>query len=345
MGCKPCRALTPCLTRSLAASTARTNEEHRDHAMPFEEILDQAIDLLRRRGRVTYRTLQFQFDLDDERLKALVEALIEAEQLAADEAGKVLVWTPRAPEPLRTAPSTLVRDVLVLLLACVAGAVDALSYMGLGQVLTANMTGNTVLLGLALGQAETSAAVRSSIALAGFLVGASLGASVTSRGPLGSMGSPAVIVTLGVEWCLLVALGIGWHQSSDLDQSQAMQAALVMLSALAMGLQSAVGRHLNIPGIATTYITGTLVSLSAHVVTRARSAQAFPMGPVPLPPTADAVASRPILGLLAATWMIYIGGAATAAMSLTFSGPFLALALPVTILGAVILTAVSYFRR
>jgi uncharacterized membrane protein YoaK (UPF0700 family) len=227
----------------------------------------------------------------------------------------------------------------------VAGAVDALSYMGLGQVLTANMTGNTVLLGLALGQAETSAAVRSSIALAGFLVGASLGASVTSRGPLGSMGSPAVIVTLGVEWCLLVALGIGWHLSSDLDQSQAMQAALVMLSALAMGLQSAVGRHLNIPGIATTYITGTLVSLSAHVVTRARSAQAFPMGPVPLPPTADAVASRPILGLLAATWMIYIGGAATAAMSLTFSGPFLALALPVTILGAVILTAVSYFRR
>lgn len=312
--------------------------------MPFEEILDQAIAMLRRRRRVTYRTLLFQFDLDDEQLKALVEALIEAEQLAVDEAGKVLVWMPRAPEPPTTATSMLVRDVLVLLLACVAGAVDALSYMGLGQVLTANMTGNTVLLGLALGQAETRAAARSSIALVGFLLGASLGASMTSRGQPGSMGSPMVIVTLGIEWCLLVALGIGWYQSSDLDQNQALQAALIMLSALAMGLQSAVGRHLNIPGIATTYITGTLVSLSALVVARARTVQALPPGPVQLPPTAGAVPSRPSLGLLAATWMIYIGGAAAAAMSLTFLGPFLALALPVTILGAVILTTVSYFR-
>jgi uncharacterized membrane protein YoaK (UPF0700 family) len=312
--------------------------------MPFEEILDQAIAMLRRRGRVTYRTLQLQFDLDDEHLKALVEALVEAEQVAADEAGKVLVWTPRAPEPPTTATSTLVRDVLVLLLACVAGAVDALGYMGLGQVLTANMTGNTVLLGLALGQAETRAAVRSSIALVGFLVGASLGASMTSRGQPGSMGSPAVMVTLGIEWCLLAALGIGWYLSRDLDQNQAMQAALVMLSALAMGLQSAVGRHLNIPGIATTYITGTLVSLSAHVVTRARTVQALPPGPVQLPPTAGAVPPRASLGLLAATWMIYIGGAAAAAMSLTFFGPFLALALPITFLGAVILTTVSSSR-
>jgi uncharacterized membrane protein YoaK (UPF0700 family) len=64
-----------------------------------------------------------------------------------------------------------IRNVLLLLLACVAGSVDAVSYVGLGHVFTANMTGNTVLLGLALGQAEHGAVVRSGLALVGFLAG------------------------------------------------------------------------------------------------------------------------------------------------------------------------------
>ena len=61
--------------------------------MTFEEIVDQAMALLQRRGRVTYRMLKLQFQLDDEQLEALKEALIEAEQRAVDEGGKVLVWT------------------------------------------------------------------------------------------------------------------------------------------------------------------------------------------------------------------------------------------------------------
>jgi len=61
--------------------------------MTFEEILDQAIALLQRRQRVTYRTLKLQFHLDDDQLETLKEALIDAEQLAVDEQGRVLVWT------------------------------------------------------------------------------------------------------------------------------------------------------------------------------------------------------------------------------------------------------------
>src|SRR5262245_35179623 len=60
--------------------------------MTFEEILDQALAMLQRRGRVTYRTLRLQFQLDKEQLEALKEALIEAERLAVDEEGRVLVW-------------------------------------------------------------------------------------------------------------------------------------------------------------------------------------------------------------------------------------------------------------
>ena len=43
--------------------------------MTFEEVLDQAIDMLRRRGRLTYRTLRRQFDLDDTALEDLKEEI------------------------------------------------------------------------------------------------------------------------------------------------------------------------------------------------------------------------------------------------------------------------------
>jgi class 3 adenylate cyclase/tetratricopeptide (TPR) repeat protein len=61
--------------------------------MTFEEILDQAIAMLHRRGRVTYRALKRQFNLDDAFLEDLKEELIDGQQLAVDEEGKVLVWT------------------------------------------------------------------------------------------------------------------------------------------------------------------------------------------------------------------------------------------------------------
>ena len=69
--------------------------------MTFEEILDQAIAMLQRRGRLTYGTLKRQFQLDDAALEDLKNELIEGQRLAVDERGIVLVWTgaPAAPEP------------------------------------------------------------------------------------------------------------------------------------------------------------------------------------------------------------------------------------------------------
>ena len=67
--------------------------------MTFEELLDQAIDLLQRRGRVTYRTLKRQFQLDDDVLEDLKEELIYGQLLAVDEDGRVLVWTGGANAP------------------------------------------------------------------------------------------------------------------------------------------------------------------------------------------------------------------------------------------------------
>jgi hypothetical protein len=58
----------------------------------FDTILDQAISLLKRRGRLTYGALKRQFQLDDEYLADLTAELINGQRVAVDEDGKVLVW-------------------------------------------------------------------------------------------------------------------------------------------------------------------------------------------------------------------------------------------------------------
>jgi class 3 adenylate cyclase len=95
--------------------------------MTFEEILDQAIAMLQRRGRLTYSTLKRQFQLDDAALDDLKNELIEGQRLAVDERGNVLVWTGettpvaapaaastlvQAPAPLTYTPSYLAEKIL-----------------------------------------------------------------------------------------------------------------------------------------------------------------------------------------------------------------------------------------
>src|SRR5437016_8164839 len=72
--------------------------------MTFEEILDQAIAMLQRRGRLTYGALKRQFQLDDAYLEDLKVELIEGQRLAVDEDSRILVWTGRADVPSLTTP-------------------------------------------------------------------------------------------------------------------------------------------------------------------------------------------------------------------------------------------------
>ena len=60
--------------------------------MDLYAVIDQVVALLQQRGRLTYRALQYQFNLDAAGLEALKEELIEGQQVARDEGGKVLVW-------------------------------------------------------------------------------------------------------------------------------------------------------------------------------------------------------------------------------------------------------------
>ena len=77
--------------------------------MDFEETLDQAIAMLQRRGRLTYGALKRQFQLDDDYLADLKDELIDGQQVAVDEGGKVLVWTgdgDSSPQPAPAQPQS-----------------------------------------------------------------------------------------------------------------------------------------------------------------------------------------------------------------------------------------------
>ena len=67
--------------------------------MKFSDIIDQAKALLQRQGRLTYRSLKREFDLEDEALEDLKFELIEGQELAVDKDGKILVWKGAAGTP------------------------------------------------------------------------------------------------------------------------------------------------------------------------------------------------------------------------------------------------------
>ena len=162
----------------------------------------------------------------------------------------------------RSGPRALPRrDAMVLVLTWAASGVDAISYLGLGHVFTANMTGNAVLLGLAIGQGQGLAALRSIIALVGFVLGVALGALVLETGPRHGEWPLGVTRAVGAEGIVLGAFTVVWQLG---EPTGSMLYPLITLSALAMGIQSAAIRHLKVPGIATTYITGTLTSMVAE---------------------------------------------------------------------------------
>jgi uncharacterized membrane protein YoaK (UPF0700 family) len=160
------------------------------------------------------------------------------------------------------------RRLLVALLALtfVTGIVDAISFLGLGHVFTANMTGNVVLLGFALAGATGLSAARSIVSLLAFLAGAVLGGRlglVMNNGPR----RRRIFTTGTVEALLLfVSAAVSVGIAPAADPSPGVLYAVIVLTAFAMGLRTATVRWLAVPDMTTTVLTQVLAALAAESV-------------------------------------------------------------------------------
>jgi uncharacterized membrane protein YoaK (UPF0700 family) len=155
---------------------------------------------------------------------------------------------------------TATRNALVVLLAIAAGFSDALGYVGLGRVFTANMTGNTILLGLAIGQGEVAAAGRSVAALVGFILGILVAGMIVACTRDRSIWSMTVTATLAGE-CLVLLVFTLWGTIASPSAASWANDALIVGLAMAMGMQSITLHVLGISGFVSTAITSTWIEV------------------------------------------------------------------------------------
>ena len=149
---------------------------------------------------------------------------------------------------------------LLLTLTFVTGLVDAFSYLVLGHVFVANMTGNVVFLAFALAGAPGFSAPASLLALGAFLVGAGFGGRLGSH--LGFHRGRLLGVTALLETVLL-ATGLGLAASSGSPGSGAARYILILLLASAMGAQNAAARRVAVHDLTTTVLTLTMTGIAS----------------------------------------------------------------------------------
>jgi uncharacterized membrane protein YoaK (UPF0700 family) len=149
---------------------------------------------------------------------------------------------------------------LLLALTVVTGLVDAVSYLVLGHVFVANMTGNVVFLGFALAGASGFSIAASLAALGAFSLGALAGGRMTTE--LGAHRGRLLAVAGGVEVALVVA-SVGLAATARDPGSGSARYVLIVLLGVAMGTQNAAARKLAVPDLTTTVLTLTITGMFA----------------------------------------------------------------------------------
>ena len=142
--------------------------------------------------------------------------------------------------------------------------VDAITYVALGHVFTANMTGNTVLLAIAATEGDGARALRSLCAVAGFCVGVAAASAALGTGPGTPWPSrtPAVLAAESAALAALAAI------AALAGTAVGLQPVLIAVSGVAMGIQSATVWLARSSGTSTTYITGTLTGMIVRLLGR-----------------------------------------------------------------------------
>jgi uncharacterized membrane protein YoaK (UPF0700 family) len=148
----------------------------------------------------------------------------------------------------------------LLLLTLTTGLVDAASYLGLGHVFAANMTGNIVLLGFGIAGAGGLPVVAPLVSLAAFLIGAGAGGRLVRR--VGTQRRRHLLLALAIEALLVLAAAI-WAAAVDIHAGAFSGDVVIALLALSMGVRNATVRAFAVPDLTTTVLTMTLTGLAA----------------------------------------------------------------------------------
>jgi uncharacterized membrane protein YoaK (UPF0700 family) len=152
----------------------------------------------------------------------------------------------------------LTRALLVLTLT--TGLVDAVSYLGLGRVFTANMTGNIVLLGFGIAGSGGLPIVAPLVSLGSFLVGAAGGGILAKR--IEARHPEHIARALGFE-VTLIGMAAVVAAVVDVRPAALSSDVVIAMLALAMGVRNATVRRLGVPDLTTTVLTMTLTGLAA----------------------------------------------------------------------------------
>ena len=214
------------------------------------------------------------------------------------------------------------RDGLVMTLTVATGSIDAIGLLRLGGVFTSVMTGNMVLLGVAVGKHDASIAIHTGVAFLAYVVGSFVGARVAGHAEENEHLWPRPVVhALALELAVLLVFGL-WWELVGAAPSTGVEYALLSLNAIALGIQSSAVLRFGISGLSTTYLTGTLTQFIAGLTKRGAPLQ---------------VRSAFIL-------LALIGGAATGATAALYA-PRAAPLVPILALVIVVSGAWSSFHR
>jgi uncharacterized membrane protein YoaK (UPF0700 family) len=148
----------------------------------------------------------------------------------------------------------------LLVLTFTTGLVDAASFLGLGRVFTANMTGNIVFLGFGIAGSAGLPVVAPLISLGSFLLGAGGGGVLAKR--IGERHVEHLARALAIEVSLL-AVAAALAAAVDARPNAASGDIVIALLAFAMGVRNATVRRIGVPDLTTTVLTMTLTGLAA----------------------------------------------------------------------------------
>src|SRR5579875_2332288 len=150
-----------------------------------------------------------------------------------------------------------------VMLALASGATDAFGFLKLGGTFTSVMTGNMVLFAAAAARADGGLVVRAGLAICGYLAGSALGVRLAGAGYTADP-ERTVRRLLRAELALCAIYAVVFQVAGPSGRLGS-QAAMLIVAALALGLQSSAVQSYRVSGLSTTFLTGTLTSVAIHL--------------------------------------------------------------------------------